>query len=113
MVSQRYPSELQRNKPDTSGTEASFLNWHLSISNKIVSTKIYNKSDDFDFEIVNLLFVYGDVSRPTSYGVYIFQIIRFARASSLQHSQWTFNSFNKAIIYFAKPFLNFIAITMM
>ena len=53
MVSQIYPSELQLNKANTSGTEAAFLNLHLSISNVIVSTKIYDKRDDFDFEIVN------------------------------------------------------------
>ena len=44
---------------------------HLSISNDIVSTKIYDKRDDFDFETVNFLFLNGDVPRCTSYGVYI------------------------------------------
>ena len=57
---------------------------HLSIiiSNYIVSTKIYDKRDDFDFEIVNFQFLDGDVPRSTSYGVSISQLIRFARASS-------------------------------
>ena len=50
MVSQIYPSELQLNKANTSDTKAAFLDWHLSISNDIVSTKIYDKRDDFDFE---------------------------------------------------------------
>ena len=79
MVSQIYPSELQLNKANASDTEAAFLDLHLSISNDIVSTKIY---DDFDFEIVNFQFLDGDVPRSTSYGVYISQLIRFARASS-------------------------------
>ena len=48
---------------------------HLSISNDIVSTKIYDKRDDFDFEIVNFSFLDGDVPRSTSYGVYISQLI--------------------------------------
>ena len=52
MVSQIYPSELQLNKAYTSDKEAAFLELHLSISNDIVSTKIYDKRDDFDFEIV-------------------------------------------------------------
>ena len=55
---------------------------HLSISNDIVSTKIYDKRDDFDFEIVNFPFLDCDVPRSSSYGVYISQLIRFARASS-------------------------------
>ena len=43
MVSQIYPSELQLNKANASDTEAAFLDLHLSISNDIVSTKIYDK----------------------------------------------------------------------
>ena len=82
MVSQIYPSELQLNKANTSGTKAAFLDLHLSISNDIVSTKIDDKRDDFDFEIVNFPFIDGDVPRSTSYGVYISQLIRFTRASS-------------------------------
>ena len=54
----------------------------MSISNDIVSTKIYDKRDDFDFEIVNFPFLDGDVPRSTSYGVYISQLIHFARAPS-------------------------------
>ena len=56
MVSQIYPSELQYNKANTSDTEAAFLDLHWSISNEIVSTKIYDKRDGFDFEIVNYPF---------------------------------------------------------
>ena len=40
------------------------------------------KLDDFSFDIVNFPFLDGDVPQRPSYGVYIFQLIRFARASS-------------------------------
>ena len=63
-----------------SDTEASFLDLILSISDGFV--KIYDKRDDFDFDIVNFPFLDGDVPRSTSYGVYISQLFRFARASS-------------------------------
>ena len=95
MVSQIYPSELQLNKANTSNTEASFLDLHLSISYDIVSAKIYDKRDDFDFEIVNFLFSNNDVPRSTSYRVYISQLIRFARASSYIAN---FNTCNKLLI---------------
>ena len=81
MASQIYPSELQLHKANTSDTKAAFLDLHLSIS-YIISTKIYDKRDDFDFKIVNFPFLDGDVPRSTSYGVYITQLIPFARASS-------------------------------
>ena len=94
MVSQMYPSELQLNKTNIIDTEAAYLDLHLSISNDKVSTKIYDKRDDFDFEIVNFPFLDGDLPRATSYGVYISQLIRFARASSYITD---FNTCNKLI----------------
>ena len=48
MVSQIYPSELQLKIAYTSDTEAPFLDLHLSISNDIVSTNIYDKRKDDD-----------------------------------------------------------------
>ena len=81
MVSQIYHSEPQLNKANTSDTKAAILDLHLLISNGIVSTKMYDKCDGFDFEIVKFPFLDGDVPRSTSYGVYISQLIRFARAS--------------------------------
>ena len=81
-VSQIYPSELQLNKASWSETEAPFLDLYLSISNGFVSSKIYDKRDDFDFDIVNFQFLDGDIPRAPSYGVYISQLIRFARVSS-------------------------------
>ena len=51
----------------------------MSITNGIISTKIYDKQDDFNFEIVNFPFLDGDVPRSPSYGVYITQLILFAR----------------------------------
>ena len=47
-----------------------------------ISSKIYDKRDDFDFDIVNFPFLDGDIHCATSYGVYIPQLIRFARVSS-------------------------------
>ena len=52
-------------------TEAPFLDLNLPITNVIVSSKFYDKRDDFNFEIVNLPFLDGDVPRPLPI-VYIF-----------------------------------------
>ena len=51
-------------------THLLFLN--LSITNGIVSFKIYNKRDDFNFEIVNFPFLEGDIPRSPSYDIYIY-----------------------------------------
>ena len=57
MVHRIYPTELQLNKANASDTEAAFLDLNLSIHNDIVSTKIYDKRDDFNFDIVNFPFL--------------------------------------------------------
>ena len=94
MVNQIYPHELQLNKANTSDTEAPFLELHMSISNGFVSSKIYDKRDDFDFDIVNFPFLDGDVPHHPSYGVYVSQLIRFARVCSHVDD---FNTRNKCL----------------
>ena len=80
MVGQIYATELQLNKANSSDTEAPFLDLNLSLTNGIVSSKIYDKRDDFSF--VSFPFLDGDVPRSPSYGVYISQLILFARVCS-------------------------------
>ena len=82
------------NEANTSDTEALFLDLHLSISNGLVSSKVYDKRDDFDFDIVNFPFLDDDVPRRPSYGVYISQLIRFARVCSHVDA---FDTHNKCI----------------
>ena len=69
LVNRIYPPELQLNNTNTADTEAPFLDLYLSISNGFVSSKIYDKPDDFDFDIVNFPFLDSDVLRSTSYGL--------------------------------------------
>ena len=100
MVGQIYPTELQLNKVNSSDTEAPFLDLNLSITNFIVSSKIYDKWDDFNFEIVNFPFFDGDVPRFPSYGVYISQLIRFARVCS------NVDDFNRRNLFLTAKLLN-------
>ena len=74
MVHRIYPAELQLNKANASDTEAAFLDLNLSTHNDIVSTKTYDKRDDFNFDSVNFPFLDGDVPQRPSYGVYISQL---------------------------------------
>ena len=94
MVNQIYPAELQFNKANISDTETPFLDLHQSISNGFVSYKIYDKRDDFDFDIVNFPFLDGDAPLRPSYGIYISQLIRFARVCSHVDD---FNTRNKCL----------------
>ena len=68
----RYSVILQLNKANSSDTEAPLLDLNLSITNGIVSSKIYDRGDDSNFEIVNFSFLEGDVPRSPSYDAYTF-----------------------------------------
>ena len=52
---------------------------HLSILDGFISCKFHDKRDDYNFEIVNFPYLDEDVPPRVSYGVYISQLIRFAR----------------------------------
>ena len=56
MVARIYPTELQLNRAKSSDTEAPFFGFESMNFNGTVSIKIYDKRDDFDFDIVNFLF---------------------------------------------------------
>ena len=58
-----------------SGSAFDYFRWFVSYKNN-------DNRDDFDFDIVNFPFLKGDVPRATSYGFYIYHLIRFARVSS-------------------------------
>ena len=94
MVNRTDPTELQLNKANTSDTEAPFLDLHLYISYGFVSFKIYDKRDEFDFDIINFPFLDGDIPRSSSCRVYISQLVRFARVSSHVAD---FNACNKSL----------------
>ena len=87
MVGQIYPTELQLNKANSSGLELVHNKWHSS-------SKVYDKRDDFNFEIVNIPFLDGHVLRSPSYGIYISQLICFARVCS------NVNDFNNRNLFF-------------
>ena len=81
VVGRVCPSELQLGGANVSDAEASFLDLHLSISDGFVKTEIYDKRGGFGFDVVRFPLLDGDVPRSASCGVYISQLIRFARVS--------------------------------
>ena len=74
MVNQIYPPELQLNKANITDIKAPFLDLHLPISNGFVSSKIYDKCDNCDLDIVNFPFLDGDIPRRPSYRVCVVKL---------------------------------------
>ena len=89
-----YPKELQLNKANTSDKGTSFLDLNIKVFGSDVHTSVYVKRDDFGCPFVNFPWLSGDVPRLPSYGVYISQLVRFARCCT---SVSDFNSKNLLI----------------
>ena len=74
-----YLTELQLHIASTSDKETSFLDLDIEVIGSGVRASVCNKRDVFGFPIVNFPWLSGDVPRLPSYGVYISQLVRFAR----------------------------------
>ena len=84
-----YPKELQI-KPTT---QSDFVTHYLDLTfmrdkSNNVSTKLYDKRDDFSFHIVNFPFLSSNIPSGPTYGVYTSQLIRYARCCS-QYSDFS------------------------
>jgi hypothetical protein len=78
-----YPPELEANETTDTPSTASFLDIYLEIEDSgQLSTKIYDKRDDFNFEIINFPNMCSNIPASDVYSVYISQLIRFARDRS-------------------------------
>ena len=78
-----YPPELEVKETTDTASSASYLDLFLEFDDSgQLSTKIYDKRDDFNFKIINFPNMCSNIPASPAYGVYISQLIRYARASS-------------------------------
>jgi hypothetical protein len=78
-----YPSELEIKDTTESSTSASYLDVLLNIdAGGKLTTQLYDKRDDFNLTIVNFPYTCSNIPLSPAYGVYISQLIRYARACS-------------------------------
>ena len=77
-----YHKDLQLNKENTSNEHATFLDLDIAIENGYVTTKTYDKREDFNFEIVSFPDLGGNIPERSAYGIFTAQIIRHAKNCS-------------------------------
>ena len=61
-------------------TSASYLDCYLCTNNGMLVTRLYDERDDFNFPIVNFPFLSSNIPSAPAYGVYVSQLVRYARA---------------------------------
>ena len=78
-----YPKELDlKHENSDNDKSASYLDLKLDVTNKEITKSLHDKRDDFPFKIVNFPNLSGNIPQDGSYGVFIAQTLRYAKACS-------------------------------
>ena len=77
-----YPPELILKKENEDNNRTSFLDLDIEIKEKKFITKLYDKRDQFKFDIVSFPFLCGNIPENPAYGVFTAQVLRILRAST-------------------------------
>ena len=80
-----YPCELEIKETTETAASSSYLDCYLYIDNGKLTTRLYEKRDDFNFPIVNFPLLSNNILSAPAYGVYVSQLIRYTRACSNYH----------------------------
>ena len=76
-----YPAELElKHENSKNDKSASYLDLQLDVLDGEIVTSLYDKRDDFPFKIVNFPDLSGNIPQDGSYGVFIAQTLRYAKA---------------------------------
>ena len=75
-----YPRELVLSCTDNVGIQANYLDLNISIENKYFRSKLYDKRNDFKFDVINFPCIkYSNIPSKPAFGIYLSQLIRVCR----------------------------------
>ena len=77
-----YLREVEIKEVTETAASSSYLDCYLYIDNGKLTTRLYDKLDDFNFLIVNFTFLSSNIPSAPAYGVYVSQLVRDARVCS-------------------------------
>ena len=92
VIADIYPSKLQLKKTTECGTQLSYLDILITIENGKYSAAVYDKRDNFNFNIVNFPYLSSNIPSGPAYGVYISQLVRIGRICS-NYTQFTWRHY--------------------
>ena len=63
-------------------TNVHYLDLNISLQSGIFKYSLYDKRNDFDFNVISCPFLSGNIPKIPTYGLYVSQLIRFCNVSS-------------------------------
>ena len=83
-MSDIYPKELElKHENSRNDQHTTYLDLEMNVVNNEIVTSLYDKRDDFPFTVVNFPDLSGNIPQDSSYGVFIAQTLRYARACAM------------------------------
>ena len=70
------------NKTNVSVQKTNFLDMTISIYRGKFYIKLYDKRNDYDFDVISFPYLDGNIPQGQSYGIFISQLIIYARIST-------------------------------
>ena len=77
-----YPPDLLMERSGNDNKFVNYLDIAVNIYSHKVTTKMYNKIDDFNFEVVNFTFPHSNISISIGYNLFYSQLIRYYKICS-------------------------------
>ena len=81
-----YSCDLQVERSGADDKNINYLDVNIKINENGVSTSIFNKTDQFKFQVVSYTFPCGNIPMQLGYNVFYGQILRYCRICSSKES---------------------------
>ena len=73
-----YPPDLSLERSGQDDRNAVYLDVRITVGNNGLITTVYNKTDDFNFDVVNFTFPESNIPEQLGYNVFYGQILRYS-----------------------------------
>ena len=90
-----YPEELVLLNTNINRTNVHYLDLNIFLHSGVFKYSLFDKRNDFDFNVISYPFLSGNIPKIPTYGVYVSQLIRFCNVSSESMQKAVLNLNNK------------------
>ena len=82
LIPKIYPSDLKMERSGNDNKNVNYLDVNIQVGDDGVSTRVYNKLDEFNFPIVMFTFPNGNIPVKIGYNVFYSQVLRYSNIYS-------------------------------
>jgi hypothetical protein len=82
IIEEIYPETLKMERSGSDNKNVNYLDLNISIKENSLDITIYNKTDDFNFDVVSLTFPHSNIPEEVGYNVFYSQVLRYGTICS-------------------------------